>query len=312
MNPDPSPPPMPYDASDDGTEMPRRLAARLGARLVETHISWVLLGEREAFKLKKPLRMPFLDYSTPEARRHCCEEEVRINARLAPGLYLGVVSVHGTPQDPRIGGDGPVLDWAVRMRRFDDGALFGERLAQQRLAPAEVDAMADLLAAFHEAASVADATQGLGTGDRRRAAALAALEGASAALQPVDQNALQAWLLRESHRLAPCWAARLAARRIRECHGDLHLDNLLWIDGAPAAFDGIEFNPALRWIDVADDIAFPVMDLAARGRPDFAWRLLNRWLDHTGDHGALGVLRFAAAYRALVRAQVALLRADAP
>lgn len=297
---------------DDGAVLARRLAERQGARLVETHISWVLLGAHEAFKLKKPLRTPFLDYSTPEARRHCCEEEVRINARLAPGLYLGVVSVHGTPQDPRIGGAGPVIDWAVRMRCFDDGALFGERLAQQRLAPAEVDAMADLLAGFHETAAVADPTRGLGTAERRRDTALAALQGASAALQPVDQNALQAWLLRESHRLAPCWAARLAAGRIRECHGDLHLDNLLWQGGGPAAFDGIEFDPALRWIDVADDIAFPVMDLAARGRPDLAWRLLNRWLDHTGDHGALGVLRFAAVYRALVRAHVALLRADAP
>ncbi len=301
---------MPPDHSNDSCVMARRLAERLGARLVETHISWVLLGEREAYKLKKPLRMPFLDYGTPEARRHCCAEEVRINARLAPGLYLGVVSVHGSPQDPRIGGDGPVIDWAVRMRRFDDDALFGERLARQQLAPEEVDTMADLLAGFHEEAAVADPALGLGTGKRRRATALAALQGASAALQPVDQNALQAWLQRESQRLNPCWAARLKAGRIRECHGDLHLDNLIWLNGGPAAFDGIEFDPALRWIDVADDIAFPVMDLAARGRSDLDWRLLNRWLDNTGDHGALGVLRLAAVYRALVRAQVALLRAD--
>jgi len=299
-------------AADDGAVLARQLAQRLGARVVETHISWVLLGEHEAFKLKKPLRLPFLDYSTVQARRHCCEEEVRVNARLAPGLYFGVVSVHGSAQDPRIGGDGPVIDWAVRMRRFDDGAVFGERLARGELAPAQVDAMADLLARFHADATRVFPEPDSDTGERRRATALAALQGASAALQPVDQKALQAWLARESERLAPCWAARSAAGRIRECHGDLHLDNLLWLDGGPAAFDAIEFAPALRWIDVADDIAFPVMDLAARGRPDLAWRLLNRWLDHTGDHGALGVLRFAAVYRALVRAQVALLRADPP
>ncbi len=285
-----------------------RLASRLGARLVETHISWVLLGPTEALKLKKPLRTPFLDYSTVQRRHDCCEAELRLNRRLAPDLYLGVARITGSPDEPAVDGPGPVLDYAVRMRRFDDGALFGARLSAGRLTPAEVDAAADLLSRFHLAAPSASEADSYGVPRLREDAALAACAGAAASLD-VPQ-AMDAWIRREARRLAPAWTARLRAGGVREVHGDLHLDNLIWWNDGPAAFDGIEFAPALRWIDVADDIAFPVMDLAARGRADLGFRLLNRWLDATGDHGALPLLRFSCAYRALVRAQVALMRGN--
>jgi len=286
----------------------RRLAARLGARLVETHISWVLLGPTEAFKLKKPLRTPFLDYATIERRRACCDAELRLNVRLAAGLYLGLARITGTDEDPAIDGCGDLLDWAVRMRRFDDEALFGNRLSAGILLDSEVDAAADLLARFHQGAARAVPQDNLGTPRLRTDAALAACAGAAAFLEA--PAGMEAWLRSQAQRLTPCWQTRLRAGCIREVHGDLHLDNLLWLDGAPAAFDCIEFDASLRWIDVADDIAFPVMDLAARGRGDLALRLLNRWLDATGDHGTLPLLRFSLVYRALVRAQVAGLRGD--
>jgi hypothetical protein len=122
---------------------------------------------------------------------------------------------------------------------------------------------------------------------------------------------LRDWLEHEAATLQSLWQVRLAAGRVREGHGDLHLDNVVSLDGAVAAFDGIEFDPALRWIDVLDDLAFPVMDFEARGRADLAWRLLNGWLDRSGDHAGLPALRFALVYRALVRAQVEHLRGAA-
>lgn len=290
----------------------RRLAASLGARCVETHISWVLLAGDRAWKIKKPVRLPFVDYATLEARRRCCEEELRLNRRLAPGLYLGLDTITGTPGSPRLGGGGPVLDVAVRMHRFAEDDLFSARLAAGRLRPADVDALAALLADFHAHAPAAAGSSGFGTPQRRRATALAACEGASAWLDDAGAAAqLQAWIAAQADGLQAFWEARRQAGRVREVHGDLHLDNLVELDGAPAAFDGIEFDPALRWIDVLDDIAFTVMDFAARGSRAFAFRLLDGWLEALGEHAAVAGLRFAAAYRALVRAQVMGLRGDA-
>ncbi|TFY98589.1 AAA family ATPase [Ramlibacter rhizophilus] len=328
-------------------ELVRGLAAQVGADIVETHISWVLLAGEDAWKIKKALRLPFLDFSTPALRRYYCEEECRLNDRFAPGLYLGVAAVTGrwpgrlgagdarqaTVQavpatqwwqllrsgadvgdahaalDPQIQGE--PLDWAVHMRRFPDSALVSHRLQAGLLRPEEVDAIADRLAHWHAQASRERPDPDHGSPRQRRRLGLAAVRGA-AALAPQDEShALLRWVRDESEALSSAWAARQAGGCVCECHGDLHLDNLLWLphQGA-AAFDAVEFAPALRWIDVADDLAFPVMDLAARGRPDLAFRLLVRWLDRSGDHDALRVLRFSLVYRALVRAQVAVLRGD--
>ena len=284
------------------------LARSLHAELIETHISWVLLTGDLAYKIKKPVALPFVDYSTVEARRHFCEEEVRLNRRLAPGLYLGVAQVTGSHGAPEIDGAGSVIDYAVRMRRFPAGALFSEQLAAGRLHSGDVDSLGALLADFHTRAN--PTANGFASCKRRRTVALAALEGAAGLTGAQEHAALQAWLETKAASLAPAWARRLDAGFVRQCHGDLHLDNVLTFEGRVAAFDCIEFDPALRWIDVIDDIAFPVMDFAARGRADFAFRLLNTWLDHTGDHAGLPLLRFSAVYRALVRAQVARLRGD--
>jgi len=298
----------PDEALAPGERLARALAARLGATLIETHISWVLLAGEHAFKLKKPLHLPFVDYSTLALRRRCCEEELRLNRRLAPTLYLDVVAITGSLHAPVIGGAGPAIEYAVRMRRFPEGALFSERLRAHRLGAAEVDACAALLARFHQDAPVARADSGFAGGPHRAALAAAALEGSADIASPDEQAELSRWLHLQARRLAPHWAERLRGGHVRECHGDLHLDNLVVVDGGVNAFDGIEFDPALRWIDVIDDIAFPVMDLQAQGRGDLAFRLLNAWLDATGEHAGLAGLRHALVYRALVRARVERLR----
>jgi uncharacterized protein len=284
------------------------LARTLGAQVIETHISWVLLAGAMAYKIKKPHRLPFVDYSTLEARLHFCEEELRLNARLAPALYLGITRITGTHQLPVIDGPGAVLEYAVRMRRFPPGALFSEQLDAGTLRASDVDRLAVMLARFHQHAPRADAASAFAGAERRRSAAVQALQGVQTLATAGEMERLRAWTAAEAMALAPLWASRKAEGCVRECHGDLHLANVVLVEDQVMAFDCIEFDPALRWIDVLDDAAFAVMDFAARGRMDLAFRFLNAWLDQTGDHASLPALRFAVVYRALVRAQVALLR----
>jgi len=291
----------PMDAS---RALVQALAQRLGAELIETHISWVLLAGEFAYKVKKPLRLSFVDYSTPELRRHFCAEEVRLNVRLAPGLYLGVARITGSPDAPAIDGSGATLDHAVRMRRFPAGALLSEQAAQGTLDAALVDRLAARLAAFHVAAPRCPP----GPVDLR-ARALAALQGATGLWPPAQQQALGRWIEEEAGAVLPLWSARAASGHVREGHGDLHLANLLTLQGEVLAFDAVEFDTALRCIDVVEDIAFTVMDLAAHGLPALGWRLLDGWLQATGDYEGVPGLRLCLAYRALVRALACQLRA---
>jgi aminoglycoside phosphotransferase family enzyme/predicted kinase len=282
-------------------------------RLVETAISWVLLGRELAHKIKKPVRLPFLDFTSLAERQRLCAEELRINRRFAPDLYLDVVEIRASPEGPSFGAAGPVLDVAVRMRRFPDGALWSERIAAGTLAATDIDAFARRLAAIHEDAPAAAADMQFGSAAahtlvaRRSVAAIEAwLRGRG---EPVDEwPALRAWLEGERARLAPHWPLRLQSGKVRECHGDLHLGNVLQLAGTPTAFDALEFDPALRWIDPLDDVAFLAMDLLAHGRRDLAFRLLDGYLEASGDHDGLPALRFFLVSRALVRAQVGALR----
>lgn len=284
------------------------LAHVLHARIIETHISWVLLTGDTAYKIKKPVHLAFVNYASLQARLYFCEEEVRLNRRLAPSLYLGVARITGSPDSPALDGEGPVLEYAVRMRRFAPGTLFSEKMTAGGLGTGDIDELAVLLAAFHEGAPRAEPASGFAGVQHRRQIALAALEGARPLMNDVVHDRLNTWLEAEAAVLAPLWTARHADGQVRECHGDLHMANVVRLDNGVAAFDCIEFDPALRWIDVLDDIAFVVMDLSAHQRQDLCFRFLNAWLDRTGDHGGLRALRFGVVYRALVRAQVEQLR----
>jgi aminoglycoside phosphotransferase family enzyme/predicted kinase len=285
--------------------------------LVETHISWVLLAGAWAYKIKKPVRLPFLDFTSLAERRRCCAEELRINRPFAPSIYVDVVELRETPAGLAIEGAGAVVDIVLRMRRFADRALWSDRLAAATLAPHHVDAMAARLAALHDEAAQASLAEGSpGTVAPRRlvvsrlVAAIDAWQAAAPSPSPC-WPALRLWLARQLDALAPFWESRLRAGRVRECHGDLHLGNVVQLGDEPTPFDAIEFDPNLRFIDVLDDVAFLAMDLLAHGRRDFAFRLLAAYLDVTGDHDGLPTLRFFLVERALVRAQVtALLEAE--
>jgi len=287
----------------------RRLQARHGeVPLIETHISWVLLAGEHAYKLKKPLALDFLDFSTLARRRAACADELRLNRRLAPSVYLGVVPIRAGPRGPSLHGRGPVVEVAVKMRRFAPRALASERLADGRLTAADLAGFGQALAAFHARAAAAPPGSDWGSAERVRAAALQAAAGLRAQLGPASGAPLHDWLCAQAARLQAHWQARRAGARVREGHGDLHLDNLVWMDEALIAFDCLEFDPALRWIDVASDAGFLLMDLMARGRADLGFAFLDAWLEYGGDHDAIQGLRFQLVYRATVRALVTALR----
>jgi aminoglycoside phosphotransferase family enzyme/predicted kinase len=283
-------------------------------RLTETHISWVILAGDFAYKIKKPVDFGFLDFSTLEQRRFFCEEELRLNRRYAPELYLAVLPVTGSPEHPRMGGSGPPLEYAVQLRRFDEALRFDALARNQRLMPEHVDGLAARLAAFHAAIPRAAATDAHGLAERQYEAAalnftrLRALPGEPGDLAKLD--ALQAWTNAEYANREPQMRRRKTEGCIRECHGDLHLANIVLLDGRPTLFDGIEFNEGLRWIDVLSELAFVAMDLEVHGEPTLAWRLVNRYLEITGDHAGLPLFDFYRVYRAMVRAKIARLSAN--
>jgi len=281
--------------------------------LVQTHISWVLLAGEFAYKIKKPLKLPFLDFSTLERRRQCCQDELRLNRRFAPDIYLDVVPITQQPEDPHLGGPGTAIEYAVRMRRFDESGRLDRVCARGALLPAHLSDLTDSLTAFHATAQVAPPGARFGAPAEVVAPARENFDELFALLpQPEVLARLQSlrdWTEARFAELAPLMAQRQAAGRVRECHGDLHLANLVLQDGHVRMFDCLEFNEDLRWIDVASEIAFPYVDLLDHGQPGLANWFLDEALSRSGDYEAARLLPFYALYRAMVRAKVAAIRA---
>ena len=283
-------------------------------KLVQTHISWVLLAGDFAYKIKKPVKLPFLDFSTLAQRRRYCDDELRLNRRFAPELYLDVVGIFDTPENPQWEGSGAPIEYAVKMRRFDEASRLDRVCARGDLRPEHLSDLAETLVEFHNAADVAaqgsrfgSATSILQPARDNFAELMRLLPGIS--LQ-TRLDALRDWSEAQFEQMAPLFAARKQHGSIRECHGDLHLGNLALIKQRVQMFDCLEFNEDLRWIDVASESAFTYVDLLAHQQPGLANWFINEVLSRSGDYEAAQVLRFYAVYRALVRAKVAALRAE--
>ena len=278
----------------------------------ETHISWVFLAGERAFKLRKPVVFPFLDYGTPKRRRHMCEEEVRLGRRLAPALYLDVQAVV-----PHEGGFAladadhrEALEHVVAMRRFDEARTLAARLGEGSATEQDVRELARHIARFH---SVAEPAPPGSFGPPQVAATVS--ENFTTLLAFADE--IGDPRLAAAHRFAvaflhgrhPALAARVASGHVRDCHGDLRAEHVILDEGGVAIFDPVEFDPALRLIDVAADLAFLVMELVEAGRDELARALVDEYRSAGGDDGGDALLAFYAAYRAWVRAKVACLRA---
>jgi len=276
-------------------------------QLRETHISWVILTGSVAYKIKKPVKLDFIDTSTLERRRHFCEEELRLNRRFAPDLYLGVVPVTLREGRAVIGVEGPAVDYAVRMKQFPESEELPALLDRNDVDGAQMTALGQLLAEFHMSAAVAPTMR---TPEKTEQICdsmfdtLAQLQRLCSTEQHAGLNRIVAWTRDTARELESTFMFRESDGFIRECHGDLHAANIVRLEGRLVPFDCIEFNPNLRWIDAIDDIAFLVMDLMSHDRPDLAFALLSRYLEITGDYAGVRLLPFYAAYRALVRAKV--------
>ena len=276
-------------------------------RVLQTHLSYVLLTGGIAYKLKKAVDLGFADFTSLASRRRDCNRELRIDRAFAPDLYLDVVAITGAVDAPHVGGTGVVLDHALRMREFPQEAIAADALARGEIGPDWIDALARKVADAHLHAAI----------DRTRSDARCVLGYAERTIErlaggPGDRgaiDALLAWTRAEHAAIAGTIERRRVAGSVRACHGDLHLGNIVSIDGMPTAFDAIEFDDDLRFIDMMSDVAFLVMDLRFRRRADLASRFLDRYLAITGDYEGLAVLPFYAVYRALVRAMVACERA---
>lgn len=280
--------------------------------LLETHISYVLLTGQHAYKIKKAVKLDFLDFGSLERRLHYCREELRLNQRYAPHLYLGVVSIGGSTDAPQMESAGPAIEYAVKMREFPQKFLAENLLRSGELNERHIDQIAATLAAFH------NICQKAATNSRHGSSAqiLQTVRDNFLEIRPflsadedlADLKQVEQWTETEFAIHANAFDERKADGFVRECHGDLHLGNLALIDDEMSFFDCIEFNEDLRWIDVMSEVAFLVMDLDARQAPEYAYRLLNAYLQDAGDYAGLAVLRFYVVYRAVVRAKIALLR----
>ncbi|MEZ6138161.1 MAG: AAA family ATPase [Pirellulaceae bacterium] len=279
---------------------------------LDTHISLVFLTDNFAYKVKKCLRNSFLDYSSLEQRRHYCFEELRLDRRYAPDLYLDVVPIAYDGQTVQVEGAGPVIEYAVKMRRFDGQQLLNACLQRDTVSDADIQALATTLATFHTTAQQAGVNVPYGTPASIYQDAIDnfdALEEAPVSLGLSERlGELRQWTEREYLGLAPVLAQRKTLGAIRECHGDLHTGNLVRWRQHWTPFDGIEFNERFRFIDVMSDAGFLGMDLIAKHHSRLSNLFINCYLEETGDYAALQVLRWYMVYRALVRAKVALMR----
>nr|WP_272890909.1 bifunctional aminoglycoside phosphotransferase/ATP-binding protein [Stutzerimonas sp. S1] len=283
-----------------------------GFRIIETHISWVILTGQYAYKIKKPVDFGFLNFTELSARKHFCEEELRLNQRMASDLYLEVLPITGTAQAPELGGSGEPIEYVLKMREFPQTQLLAEVQARGELTDAHIDALAKQIASFHLQTPQVPAGHPLNNAE----AIVAPMAQNFEQIRPLlteeadlrQLDALQEWTETSISRLTPLLQQRCHDGFIRECHGDLHLGNATLIDGKVVLFDCIEFNEPFRLIDIASDAAFLAMDLEDRGLKCQARRFINGWLEHTGDYAALELLKLYKAYRALVRAKVNLFR----
>lgn len=274
---------------------------------IDTHISWVILTDKYAYKIKKPVVLDFLNFGSLERRRHFCEEELRLNRPWAGDIYLDVVPITDDGVQARFGGDGTPVEYAVRMRRFDPDMSLDRQLALGRLTVGDMRDLAQAIATRHTEALRVTAPfrqRVLDLTTRQMRDNFSALEGHA------DQDtliSLHAWTERELAAAASVIADRFDAGFFRDCHGDLHLANLVRMPDGIRTFDCIEFNEDFRRIDVVSDFAFLVMDLVAKDRRDLAAHFLNRYLEQTGDYAGVALLDLYFVYRCMVRAKVAII-----
>lgn len=286
--------------------------------LIQTHISWVFLTGSFAYKIKKPVDFGFLDFTTLQKRKKACLDELRLNRRLAPDIYLDVLSIYQSADSyllgPMRGKKDQVADYALKMVQFDQHDLFDQRLKQGDFNPQWMDQLAETVAEFHLNTETAPDIEAYG---KPEALLHHMLDNLAIAEQDPDPMKTSSALchLREASRKQFKRSEEVLKRRrqlghIRDCHGDIHLRNITLYKGQPTLFDCIEFSDELRMIDTMNDVAFLVMDCDSNDRSDLGYRFLSRYLERCGDYEGLALLPLYLSYRAGVRGKVSCLLAN--
>ncbi|MEA2029769.1 MAG: AAA family ATPase [Campylobacterota bacterium] len=271
--------------------------------VIETHISWIVLTGRYAYKIKKAIEFDFLDYSTLEKRNYFCLEELRLNQRLASDLYLEVVAITGSYEKPCFDGEGEIVEYGVKMKQFDPS----KGLDCVELTPNNILQLANQLVSFHRSIAIASMQSEYATPAKVYQPMVNNFNYIQK-LDGMDQSKLQSieeWTKQSYQILQNRLQERKREGYVRECHGDMHLANMILIDDKVTIFDGIEFNASFRWIDTMSELAFTLMDLEFRGYQHYATLLLNEYLEQSGDYEGLSLLNFYKTYRSMVRAKIA-------
>ena len=278
-------------------------------RVLNTHISWVVLTGDFAYKIKKPIKLAFLDYSTLEKRRYYCGLELELNKRWAPELYLDVVPICGSFEAPVVGGDGTPIEYALKMNQFPQDAQLDAQLAAGLLINKDMVDLAETVAEIHAAIPVYEAMSGEAFLAAIRQQMFDNFDYLQESANEDDVRRLLSWTRQSLDDCGELLTARYESGFVRECHGDLHLRNLVRLPSGVTPYDCVEFSVELRNIDVISDVSFLVMDLVARGERRLAYAFINRYLECTGDYAGVSVLGLYFVYHALIRAKIAVIRA---
>lgn len=280
--------------------------------MIQTHVSWIFLTDSHAYKVKKAVDFGFLNFSTIDRRRFYCNEEVRLNRRLCPDIYEGVVELRETLDGAAFYGDGPVLDHAVRMKRLPAERMLDRMVKNNEVSAADIREVSRVIAAFHHAAPTSPAVSEYGHLDRimfnwqENLEQMIPFEGKT--LPAEERELIRGWVSSFAADNADIFDRRVAEGFIRECDGDIHLENICMLDNRVCIFDCIEFNERFRCCDTAADIAFLLMDLDFHGRPALAEEALTAYLEASGDGGMTALIDFYKIYRAFIRGKVESLR----
>ncbi|HUL23977.1 MAG TPA: hypothetical protein VLZ10_21185 [Thermodesulfobacteriota bacterium] len=280
---------------------------------IETHISLLFLTGNHVYKLKKPVDFGFLDFTSLEKRKFFCEQEVTLNRRLSPAIYLGVIRITKEGHRIYLEGKGELVEYAVKMKQIPEEKLMDKLLERRQVTPKMVEAVSEKLVQFYFAAETSDHIKSFAKPERVK--------------QDTDENFEQTEKYRDVtiprnvyeevknktnnflRMNGKLFQRRIASDRIRDCHGDLRLEHIFWGEEI-SIFDCIEFNERFRYTDVAADIAFLAMDLDYHGREDLSDRLIHAYVGESGDHELMEVLDFYKCYRAYVRGKVESFRLD--
>lgn len=276
--------------------------------LVQTHVSWIFLTDTHAFKVKKPVNFGFLDFSTIDKRLFYCNEEVRLNRRLCPDIYEGVIALHETGDGATFTGNGPVIDHAVMMKRLPADRMLDKLVESGEATVEDMNNLANVISRFHAGAATSQHISEFGSLKQimynwtENLQQMLPFEANT--LPPDERNTIQSWVIDFTDSNRELFSRRTKEGHIRECDGDLHLENICLLDGKVYIFDCIEFNERFRFCDTAADIAFLLMDLDFHNRGDLSAAVFTTYRETSEDREIEKLINFYKVYRAVIRGKV--------